>query len=106
MMTTHYETVYITDPNISEAKLGELNTKLSEIIKRFEGKVHGIEDWGSRRLGYKIKKQTAGHYVRVHYTAQGGAISEIEHVLKLRDDVLKQLTVRLEEKKGKKDERR
>ncbi len=106
-MTTNYETVYITDPNISEGKLGELNNKISEIIKRFQGKVHGIEDWGSRRLGYKIKKQTAGHYVRVHYAAEGGAVSEIEHILKLRDDVLKQLTVRLlEERKGKKDERR
>ena len=40
MMTTHYETVYITDPNISEAKLGELNTKLSEIIKRRVAQAH------------------------------------------------------------------
>ncbi|MBI3018895.1 MAG: 30S ribosomal protein S6 [Deltaproteobacteria bacterium] len=96
-MTTNYETVYITDPNISEAKLGELNTKLSEIIKRFQGKVNGIDDWGSRRLGYKIKKQTSGHYVRVYYAAESGAIAEIEHTLKLRDDVLKQMTIRLEE---------
>lgn len=105
-MTTNYETVYIADPNISEAKLGELNTKLSEIIKRFQGKVDGIDDWGSRRLSYKIKKQTAGHYVRVYYTAEPGAIAEIEHTLKLRDDVLKQMTIRLEEKEGRKDERR
>ena len=105
-MTTNYETVYITDPNISEAKLGELNTKLSEIVKRFEGKVNGIEDWGSRRLGYPIKKQNTGHYVLFHYAAQPGAIPEIEHTLKLRDEVLKQMTIRLEEKEGKKDERR
>ena len=105
-MTTNYETVYITDPNISEAKLGELNNKLSEIVKRFQGKVNGIEDWGSRRLGYKIKKQTTGHYVRFHYVAQPQAVPEIEHTLKLRDDVLKQITIRLEEKEGKKDERR
>lgn len=105
-MTTQYETVYIAEPAISEAKLGELNTKLSEIIKRFQGKVNGIDDWGSRRLGYKIKKQTTGHYIRVHYTSEPGAVFEIEHTLKLRDEVLKHLTIRLEEKKGKKDERR
>ncbi|MBI2645541.1 MAG: 30S ribosomal protein S6 [Deltaproteobacteria bacterium] len=105
-MTTNYETVYITDPNISEAKLGELNTKLSEIVKRFQGKVNGIEDWGSRRLGYDIKKQNTGHYVLFHFTAESGAIAEIEHTLKLRDDILKQMTIRLEEKEGKKDERR
>ncbi len=106
MAVNHYETVYIADPGISEAKLGELNNKISDIVKRFQGTVNGAEDWGSRRLGYKINKQTTGHYVRVHYTAEPGAISEIERTLQLRDDILKQLTIRLEENERRTNEKR
>ncbi|HBQ21716.1 MAG: 30S ribosomal protein S6 [Deltaproteobacteria bacterium GWA2_38_16] len=90
-----YETIYIADPNLAENKVGEINTKVTEIIKRFDGKVNNLDDWGNRKLGYKINKQTIGHYIYINYSAKPGVVSELERTLQLRDDVLKQMTIRV-----------
>ncbi len=91
----NYETIYIAHPESPEGKISEINAKISDIIKNFKGKVNNIDDWGIRRLGYKIEKQSTGHYVYVNYTSEPGAVQELERTLLIRDDVLKQMTVRL-----------
>lgn len=92
-----YETIYIAHPEAPEGKISEINTKVSDIIKRFNGKVNNVDDWGNRKLGYKIERQSTGHYVYVNYSADPGVVQELERTLLIRDDVLKQMTVRLPE---------
>lgn len=94
---TNYETIYIAHPDATEAVIGEINKKIVEVLKKHDGKVTKVEDWGTRRLSYHIKKQMRGHYVHTLYSAKPGATKEIERTLTLREDVLKQLTIKLEE---------
>ena len=95
----HYETIYIASPDADERKLVEINDKISELIKKHKGKVDTWDDWGIRILGYKIGSHESGHYVRVEYQTETSAVREIERSLQLRDDVLKQLTIRIEKEK-------
>jgi small subunit ribosomal protein S6 len=91
-----YETIIIAAPQLPEAKLSEINSKVEGIIKKHSGAVKNWDDWGNRRLSYNINKQDTGHYVYVNYNAQPTAIAEVERSLKLSDDVLKFFTVCLE----------
>lgn len=94
----NYETIYIAHPELHENKVADINNKITEIIKRFKGKVNRLDDWGTRRLAYKIAKQTSGHYIYLNYSAEAGIVSELEKTLQLRDDVLKQMTIKLDQK--------
>lgn len=93
----NYETIFIADPDVPETGVNEINAKLTGIIKKHEGQINKIDDWGTRKLGYTINKKKRGHYVCVHYSALPGVVSELERTLNLREDVLKQITVRLKE---------
>ena len=95
----HYETIYIASPLTTDQKITEINDKLSDIVKKHKGTVKQFDDWGTRRLGYKIRKHQQGHYVRVDYEAAPGVVPELERSLQLRDEVLKQMTIKIEEEK-------
>lgn len=91
-----YETIYITHPEASEAVLTDLNNKITDIIKKHNGAIDKIEDWGIRKLGYKIQHHTRGHYVYITYQGAAGVVKELDKILQVREDVIKQLTVRRE----------
>lgn len=101
----NYETIYIAHPELPENKISDINQKVSDTIKRFKGKIHKTDDWGTRRLAYKILNQTSGHYVYLNYQADSGVVAELERMLQLRDDVLKQITIRLSKEQGVNHER-
>ena len=92
---TNYETTYIAFPDAPEKKISEINSKLTDIIGKFKGEVKIVDDWGVRQLGYSIKRQQRGHYVHLQYRAEGNVAKELERTLLLRDDILKQLTIKI-----------
>ena len=92
-----YETIYITTAEASDTTVAEINNKATDIIKKYEGTVDKIDDWGVRKLGYKIQHQNRGHYIYIAYQAKSGVVKELDKALQLREDVLKQLTVRQEQ---------
>lgn len=93
----HYETIYITNPNLSEENNKEVIEKFSNLPQKHDGVVVKIEEWGSKRLAYQIKKNDYGFYVLMDYCGGSEIIAEIERELKLDDRVLKYQTVKLED---------
>jgi small subunit ribosomal protein S6 len=90
-----YETTFITRAEIGEDGLQALLTKLTQAIESFGGKVVLQEDWGSRKLAYKIEKESRGRYSYLVYTGRGDVVAELERNLRLNEFVMRFLTINL-----------
>ena len=91
-----YEHMLIARQDISAQAVDALATHLKTIIETEGGKVEKQEYWGLRTLAYRIKKNRKGHYVLLNLNAPAKAITELERQLKINEDVLRFLTVRVE----------
>jgi small subunit ribosomal protein S6 len=91
-----YEHMLIARQDISAQAVDALATHLKTIVETEGGKVEKQEYWGLRTLAYRIKKNRKGHYVLLNLNAPAKAISELERQLKINEDVLRFLTVRVE----------
>lgn len=91
-----YEHVFIARQDAAQAQVDELTTQVQTIIEQGGGKVTKVEPWGLRSLTYKIKKNRKGHYVLMNFDAPWAPVAEVERQLRLNEDVIRYLTVRVE----------
>jgi small subunit ribosomal protein S6 len=91
-----YEHMLIARQDISAQQVDALATHLKTIIENEGGKVEKQEYWGLRSLAYRIKKNRKGHYVLLNVNAPANAITELERQLKINEDVLRYMSVRVE----------
>lgn len=92
-----YECVLIARQDISSSQVEGLVEQFSEIITSHGGRIAKSEMWGLRTLTYRIKKNRKGHYALLNIEAPAEAIQEMERQMRLHEDVLRYLTVRVEE---------
>ena len=92
-----YEHVVISRQDISPQQAEALNDQIKALIEEGGGSVAKIEYWGLRNLTYRIKKNRKGHYSLLAIDAPPAAVKEMERQLSLNEDVLRTLTVRVEE---------
>ncbi len=92
-----YEHVVISRQDISPQQAEALNDTLKALIEAGGGSVAKIEYWGLRNLTYRIKKNRKGHYSLLALNAPADAVKEMERLLSINEDVLRYLTVRVEE---------
>ena len=93
----YYESVFIARQDIATNQVEALATSFSDIVKAHGGEVKKTEQWGLRNLAYRIKKNKKGHYVMFNLDAPPAAVTEMERNMRLNEDVLRFLTVRVEE---------
>lgn len=92
-----YETVLIARQDLSDAQVKDITETCEKIIKDEKGKILKTENWGLRTLAYRINKNRKGHYVLIESDTPAPAIIEMERVLRLNEDVLRYMTIKLEE---------
>ena len=92
-----YEHVVISRQDISPQQAEALNDQIKALIEEGGGTVAKIEYWGLRNLTYRFKKNRKGHYSLLSLDAPPAAVKEMERQLGLNEDVLRTLTVRVEE---------
>lgn len=97
-----YETVFILAPEMEEQEQNAFTEKLSGILKEKGGSIEKVDFWGKRTLAYPINKKTEGFYVCIYYQADGESVRELERVLRVSENVLRYLTVKVKEKKARK----
>jgi small subunit ribosomal protein S6 len=90
-----YETIFITHPELSEEELAELQQKINSILATFQGDLIKLDDWGTRKLTYEIRKNSRGHFFLMDYAGQTALIRELERNFRLNDRVLRFQTVRI-----------
>lgn len=91
-----YETVFIARQDVSAKQVEDYAKAFGKIVNDNGGEVKRTESWGLRTLAYKIKKNRKGHYTLMHLDAPAKAIAEMERNIRLNEDVLRHLTVRIE----------
>ena len=92
-----YEHLLIARQDISAQAVDALATHLKTIVEGEGGKVEKQEYWGLRGLAYRIKKNRKGHYSLLAIDAPAPAVKEMERQLSINEDVIRFLTVRVEE---------
>lgn len=92
-----YEHVVISRQDISPQQAEALNDQLKHLIEEGGGNVAKIEYWGLRNLTYRIKKNRKGHYSLLAIDATDAVLKEMERQLSINEDVLRYMTVRVDE---------
>ena len=95
---TDYEVTYILRPSLEDAEVEERANAVAEIIKGQGGEVVAVEKLGRKRLAYEIADVREGNYVVMQFKSNAAAYKELERQLKLHEDVLRALVVRLDAK--------
>ena len=92
-----YEHVFIARQDVSQQQVEGLTEQFSTIIKENGGQIGKTEYWGLRNLTYKVRKNRKGHYTLMNIDAPHAAVTEMERQMGINEDVLRCLTVRVEE---------
>ena len=92
-----YELVYIVAPTATDEDVEALQTQVAELVTEFGGTVENTDVWGRRKLAYEIGHFTEGIYVVQLLDGPGEMISELGRRLRVRDQVLRHLIVRVDE---------
>ncbi len=92
-----YETVFITRQDLTPAQVETLTGDIETTLKTLGGKVTKTEQWGLRTLAYRINKNKKGHYTLINIDAPAAAIHEMERTMRIHDDVMRYMTVRVDE---------
>jgi small subunit ribosomal protein S6 len=91
-----YENIFVARQDLSAQQVEAMGDTLAEIISTAGGKVTKKEYWGLRTLAYRIKKNRKAHYMLLNVDAPAAAIAEAERTLRINEDVLRYLTVKVE----------
>ena len=92
-----YEHVFLARQDLSQAQVDALAEAATKIVEEHKGKVIKTETWGLRTLTYKIQKNRKAHFVMLDVDASGPAIAELERQTRLNEDVIRYMTVSVEE---------
>jgi len=91
-----YETIFIVDPDISDEERTPLFEKITELMPQQNGLLVELNEWGTKKLAYEIRKRIRGYYVRLDYCGTGALVDEIERLFKIDERILKYMTILLE----------
>lgn len=92
-----YEHVFIARQDVTQQQVEALLEQFTTVIKENGGQIGKTEYWGLRNLTFKVKKNRKGHYTLVNIDAPHAAVAEMERLMGLSDDVIRFMTVRVEE---------
>src|SRR5438105_7784840 len=91
-----YENVFIARQDISGAQVDALTDAFAQLLTDNGGEVKKREYWGLRNLAYRMRKNRKGHYVLLNIEAPPPAIAELERTMRINEDVIRYLTIRVD----------
>lgn len=92
-----YEHVLLARQDISQQQVDALVEQFKGVLEANGGKVGRIENWGLRPLTYRVKKNRKAYYTLLNIDAPAAAVAEMERQMRINEDVLRFLTIRVEE---------
>ncbi|MBD2149898.1 30S ribosomal protein S6 [Pseudanabaena sp. FACHB-1277] len=91
-----YETMYILRPDLPDQEIDAAIAKYQDFLVQHGSEDLTVQHRGRRRLAYDIKGHREGIYIQVNYSAIPSTIESLEKTMRLGDDVIRYLTVKLE----------
>jgi small subunit ribosomal protein S6 len=92
-----YEHVFLARQDLSQAQVDALAAAATEIVENGKGKVTKTETWGLKNLAYKIDRNRKAHFVLLNIEGPGEVVAELERQSRINEDVIRYMTVRVEE---------
>jgi small subunit ribosomal protein S6 len=92
-----YEHVYLARQDLSPQQVEELTAQYKGVIEQMGGKIAKSEYWGVKSLTYRMRKNRKAHFTLMNVEAPSAAMSEVERLQRINEDVLRNLTIRVEE---------
>lgn len=92
-----YEATFITRQDLSRQDITKIGESFGAIIEQGGGKVVKNEYWGLRSLSYRINKNRKGHYTMLGIDAPAAAVKEMERNMRINEDIIRALTIRVDE---------
>ena len=89
----NYEGVFIINPELPADTAKSVVTQVQEMVTKNGGRVDGLQEWGKRRLAYKINKKQDGNYLLVNFQMDPLHTKKFELALRLNDQVIRYLLV-------------
>ena len=99
MAVRQYELVYILPPDTTEQQVAEVHQQIEAIVSRLSGHIEKTENWGRRKLAYEIARHKEGVYVLDVINGSGELMKEIDRRLRVIDQVIRHMIVRVDEEK-------
>ena len=92
-----YELAVVVSAAIEDDERAAVVEKCKALIERFGGQVTNVDDWGKKRLAYEVQKMKEAFYYFIQFDAESTAPAEIESRIRIMDNVVRYLVVRLDE---------
>jgi small subunit ribosomal protein S6 len=92
-----YELVYIVSAEVDEKSVTDLNERFAQLVTEQNGELLGTDLWGRRNLAFPIRNQFEGIYVLHRFSLDPAGTSEIDRLLRYREEVLRYLLLRTDE---------
>jgi small subunit ribosomal protein S6 len=99
MSNRQYELVYILPPDTTDQQVTDLHGQIEQIVARMNGQIEKNETWGRRRMAYEIGHHKEGVYVLDVINGSGELMKELDRRLKVMDQVIRHMVVRVDEEK-------
>ena len=99
MAGRQYELVYILPPDTTEQQVVDVHEQLEAVVSRMDGVIEKTENWGRKRLAYEIAHHKEGVYVVDVINAGGELVKELDRRLRVMDQVIRHMIVRVDEEK-------
>ena len=99
MADRQYELVYILPPDSTDQQTGELHEQIAAVVSRMHAQIEKTENWGRRKLAYDIGHFKEGVYVLEVINGTGEVMKELDRRLKVMDQVVRHMIVRVDEEK-------
>ncbi|KAG5240247.1 REGULATOR OF FATTY-ACID COMPOSITION family protein [Salix suchowensis] len=92
----HYEVVYLIHEKHDE-EVGSVNEKVQDFVREKKGKIWRFNDWGMRRLAYKIQKAKNAHYILMNFELEARWINDFKNMLDKDERVIRHLVIKMDE---------
>ena len=94
-----YELVYILPADTTDQQVAELHEQVESVVTKMHGAIEKTENWGRKRLAYEIAHQKEGVYVLEVINGSGELMKELDRRLRVIDQVIRHMIVRVDEEK-------
>ncbi|MDF2672621.1 MAG: ribosomal protein [Clostridiales bacterium] len=91
-----YESLFVVKPTLTEEQLKAMVDKVKGVIEGGKGVVDNVDEWGKRRLAYEINHINEGYYFLVNFTSSPELPKELDRILRISDDVIRNLVIKLD----------
>ena len=100
-----YEELFILKPDTVEEEVDGFVEQIQHVITNGKGTVDKTDKWGVRKLAYRVQKYSEGLYVLIQFSSTPDLVKEVERRMRVADQVIKFITVRIDEKQKKIEKR-